>query len=181
MGLSLVMQSAYLQANIPQSLPFICCGISCNDRTPPHTSLPEEPVPRRSLQAKGPSQTSPGKPGPQGRAKARGDEGKRAGSRNHGGTGDPGLTQALLLPRKKSKAARQRRSGVCSPCRATTATWPSGEPATKGASGPKTKARAKGDPFSKPLPAHTYLAPLTQQRPAVRVKLFPFLVKTFLF
>lgn len=27
-GLSLVMQSAYLQANIPQSLPFICCGIS---------------------------------------------------------------------------------------------------------------------------------------------------------
>lgn len=27
-GLSLVIQSAYLQANIPQSLPFICCGIS---------------------------------------------------------------------------------------------------------------------------------------------------------
>ena len=27
-GLSLVIQSAYLQANMPQSLPFICCGIS---------------------------------------------------------------------------------------------------------------------------------------------------------
>ena len=27
-GLSLLMQSAYLQANMPQSLPFICCGIS---------------------------------------------------------------------------------------------------------------------------------------------------------
>lgn len=29
MGLSLVMYSAYLHVNIPQSLPFICWGISC--------------------------------------------------------------------------------------------------------------------------------------------------------
>ena len=32
MGLSLVMYSAYLHVNIPQSLPFICCGISCKTK-----------------------------------------------------------------------------------------------------------------------------------------------------
>lgn len=60
MGLSLVMQSAYLQANIPQSLPFICCGISYNKRTQTQASFPEEPDPRCQLgEARSLSQMSP--------------------------------------------------------------------------------------------------------------------------
>lgn len=48
-------------------------------------------------------------------------------------------------------------------------------------SGPRTKARTDPEPFCTPQLAQTHLALLTQQRPPVGVKLFPFLIKAFLF
>lgn len=81
MGLSLVMQSAYLQANIPQSLPFICCGISFKERTRNRLSFPEEPISHfpaskdDEVQARDLSQTSPNEAALPGRANARASKG----------------------------------------------------------------------------------------------------------
>lgn len=70
---------------------------------------------------------------------------------------------------------------ICSPPRVTTRTRPPEKPARKGASRPGTKARTKPDPFSTPQTVQTHLTLLAQQRPAISVEFFPFLVKTFLF
>lgn len=195
MGLSLVMQSAYLQANIPQSLPFICCGISFKGKdTKTQTSF----FPRKAVRAfqllrlkssKGRAALKQFRTARMGERQhpGRGDEDERVGSRNRGGAGAPLPQQHLPTSRggRGGQAAAKQPAtedlGFVHPLESPRELVRRENQPGKAQPGPKTKARTKCEPFSEAPTAQTHLAFLTQQRPAVSVKLLPFLVKTFLF